>query len=209
MPEEAFLAIPARKIRNCLRFDHAIRRIARFSTSTIEHVRSCVLWPKVQPLIRKYVWRFVESYQHLKHEVYSIDSGTSGRGYLLHRLNLARPARGCDFLSRSRMNHSEPGRLQNGFGPTKDYSTSAPVIFFLCFRGLRRLSGMVRSDGGMPKPRRAKRRASLWIRIRSRFFFAMRSISKTTTSSNQTFRKHRSRTFAAVTLREPLAPDAN
>ena len=117
VPEEAFLAIPARKIRNCLRFDHAIRRIARFSTSTIEHVRSCVLWPKVQPLIRKYVWRFVESYQHLKHEVYSIDSGTSGRGYLLHRLNLARPARGCDFLSRSRMNHFGTREVAKRFRP--------------------------------------------------------------------------------------------
>src|SRR5450631_3430346 len=41
------------------------------------------------------------------------------------------------------------------------YSASTSVIFFLCFTGLRRLSGIVRSVGGMPRPRRASRRASL------------------------------------------------
>lgn len=104
--------------------------------------------------------------------------GTSDRQYLLQQLNLARPARGCGFLCPSKMTHFGTEGVSKWFPPAKDYSTSALVIFFLCFGGLRRLSGMVRSDGGMPKPSRAKRRASLWIRMRSRFFFVMSGTSK-------------------------------
>ena len=106
--------------------------------------------------------------------------------------------------------HNEPvwhAGVSKRISPAEDHSASAPVIFFLCFGGLRRLSGMVRSDGGMPKPSRAKRRASLWTRMRSRFFFAMRSTRKISHHRTKLFRK--TRCFLAVKLCEPLAPDAN
>lgn len=51
--------------------------------------------------------------------------------------------------------------------------TSGSVNFFLCFGGFLRLSGMTRSPGGMPIPRRASRRASLCARNRSFFFLAI------------------------------------
>jgi hypothetical protein len=57
--------------------------------------------------------------------------------------------------------------------PAMRYSASISVIVFLCFTGFRRLSGIVRSVGGIPRPRRASRRASLLTLIRSRFFLAM------------------------------------
>lgn len=73
-------------------------------------------------------------------------------------------------------------------GFSSDHSASAPVIFFLCFAGLRRLSGIVRSAGGMPRPRRARRRASLWTLMRSRLFFFMETTSNPITGSNENFR---------------------
>jgi hypothetical protein len=45
--------------------------------------------------------------------------------------------------------------------PAMPYSAPISVIVFLCFTGFRRLSGIVRSVGGIPRPRRASRRASL------------------------------------------------
>ena len=41
------------------------------------------------------------------------------------------------------------------------YNSSGSTIFLLCFTGLLRLSGMVRSAGGAPIPKRARRRASV------------------------------------------------
>jgi hypothetical protein len=61
------------------------------------------------------------------------------------------------------------------FGRLKEIYTQA--LFesckdFLCFGGLRRLSGIRRSTGGIPIPSRARRRASFSILI-SVFFLRM------------------------------------
>jgi len=50
------------------------------------------------------------------------------------------------------------------------YSSSLSIHSFLCFGGLRRLSGMTRSGGGWPRTVRAPRRASLPAVNLRRFF---------------------------------------
>src|ERR1700680_4689277 len=55
----------------------------------------------------------------------------------------------------------------------KSHDGSKSTIFFLCLVGLLRLSGIVRSGGGSPIPRRARRRASFATRKRDFFFRGM------------------------------------
>ncbi len=61
------------------------------------------------------------------------------------------------------------------------HNNESSISFFLCFGGLRRLSGIVRAAGGDPIPNRARNLTSFTTRERCCFFFGgIRTYSKKT-----------------------------
>ena len=102
--------------------------------------------------------------------------GRPGDAPMLQEKDLAKKCAARLNARDSETEHPSAKQCRNGFRRRARYSASISEIVFLCFTGFRRLSGMVRSVGGMPRPRRASRRASLCTLIRSRFFLAMRGV---------------------------------